>query len=76
MMLICRYGRRFAFFVMLFMAVSLSTAIAFSPNYIVYTVLRWDGGGAVTSVKYITITVQDNKRPNLPGPVPDPLHTL
>ena len=40
MILICRYGRRFAFFVMLFMAVSLSTAIAFSPNYIVYTVLR------------------------------------
>ena len=35
-----RYGRRFAFFVMLAMAISLSIAIAFSPNYIVYTVLR------------------------------------
>ena len=37
-----RYGRRFAFFVMLAMAISLSIAIAFSPNYIVYTVLRSD----------------------------------
>ena len=36
-----RYGRRFAFFVMLFMAISLSVAIAFSPNYIVYTILRY-----------------------------------
>ena len=36
-----RYGRRFAFFVMLFMAISLSVAIAFSPNYIVYTILRF-----------------------------------
>ena len=36
----CRYGRRFAFFVMLFMSVSLSVAIAFSPNYWVYTIIR------------------------------------
>lgn len=39
-----RYGRRFAFFVMLFMAISLSVAIAFSPNYIVYTILRTING--------------------------------
>ena len=39
-----RYGRRFAFFVILFMATSLSIAIAFSPNYIVYTVLRTING--------------------------------
>ena len=41
---LCRYGRRFAFFVILFMATSLSIAIAFSPNYIVYTVLRTVNG--------------------------------
>ena len=39
--ILLRYGRRFAFFVMLFMAISLSVAIAFSPNYIVYTILRY-----------------------------------
>jgi len=39
-----RYGRRCAFFVMLFMAVSLSVGIAFSTNYIVYTILRTING--------------------------------
>ena len=35
-----RYGRRTAFFVMLLMEVVLSMAMAFSPNYIVYTIIR------------------------------------
>ena len=37
---IWRYGRRFAFFMTLFMAVSLSVATAFSPNYWIYTIIR------------------------------------
>ena len=37
---ICRYGRRTAFFIMLAMEVVLSMALAFSPNYIVYTIIR------------------------------------
>ena len=36
----CRFGRRTAFFLLLFMATSLGVAIAFAPNYTVFTILR------------------------------------
>eukprot|EP00090_Calanus_glacialis_P012639 TRINITY_DN21241_c0_g1_i1.p1 TRINITY_DN21241_c0_g1~~TRINITY_DN21241_c0_g1_i1.p1 ORF type:complete len:616 (-),score=86.58 TRINITY_DN21241_c0_g1_i1:500-2347(-) len=39
-----RYGRRTAFFIMLAMEVVLSMALAFSPNYIVYTIIRTING--------------------------------
>jgi len=35
-----RFGRRTAFFLLLFMATSLGVAIAFAPNYTVFTILR------------------------------------
>lgn len=35
-----KYGRRTSFFTLLFMAVTLSIATAFSPNIIVYTIIR------------------------------------
>ena len=43
-----RFGRRTAFFLLLFMATSLGVAIAFAPNYTVFTILRW----------VVTLTIQ------------------
>lgn len=40
----CRYGRRHSFFCLLFMEVTLSVLTSFSPNYMVYTVLRTING--------------------------------
>lgn len=39
-----RYGRRTSFFCLLFMEVSLSIVTCFSPNYVVFTVLRTING--------------------------------
>lgn len=39
-----RWGRRFSFFVMIFIEVPLSILTAFSPNYVIYTVLRTING--------------------------------
>ena len=36
-----RFGRRTAFFMLLFMATFLGVAIAFAPNYTVFTILRF-----------------------------------
>jgi hypothetical protein len=40
----CRWGRRTSFFIILFLEVNLSILTAFSPNYLVYTVLRTVNG--------------------------------
>ncbi len=39
-----RRGRRTSFFCLLFMSVSISILTSFSPNYVVYTVLRTING--------------------------------
>ncbi|XP_023337932.1 organic cation transporter protein isoform X1 [Eurytemora carolleeae] len=39
-----KYGRRKSFFIMLFMEVTLSIALAFSPNYLVFTIIRTVNG--------------------------------
>jgi len=39
-----RWGRRKSFFIMLFMEVSLSICLAFSPNYLAFTVIRTING--------------------------------
>jgi len=39
-----KYGRRFSFFTLLIMEVTLSIVVAFSPNYLVYTVVRTING--------------------------------
>jgi hypothetical protein len=41
---IFRWGRRTSFFIILFLEVNLSILTAFSPNYIVYTILRTING--------------------------------
>ena len=39
-----RYGRRTSFFCLLFMEISISIITCFSPNYVVFTVLRTING--------------------------------
>jgi hypothetical protein len=41
---IFRWGRRTSFFIILFLEVNLSILTAFSPNYVVYTILRTING--------------------------------
>lgn len=42
--LLFRYGRRVSFFSLLFMSVGLAIITSFSPNYVVFTVLRTING--------------------------------
>jgi len=56
-----RYGRRTSFFTLLFMEVALSILTCFSPDYVVYTVLRTINGFTFPALFQIPFIVSEQK---------------
>ena len=59
-----KYGRRASFFSLLFMEVVISIVTCFSPNYVVYTVLRTINGFTFPALFQIPFIVSEYKNTN------------